>query len=157
MAKFPLKIFLGRHKAMPTSRSYIGQISHFDENEWKKPVYPPFLHFFFFCIFASFFWLWWMCFSRDGPASAPMKRWAHYWLLCFPLWQSFFIKLFDADLLCEFIQTFLEIAWRDLFVIALFFNFKTQAGVHVTDAVIKSVEKYISSSFKDIFRENFAK
>ena len=28
-------------------------------------------------------------------------------LLCFPFWQSYFIKLFDADLQCEFIRTFL--------------------------------------------------
>ena len=31
---------------------------------------------------------------------------AHYWLLCFPFWQSYFIKLFDAGLQCEFIWTF---------------------------------------------------
>ena len=31
---------------------------------------------------------------------------ANYWLLCFPFWQSYFIKLFDAGLQCEFIQTF---------------------------------------------------
>ena len=31
---------------------------------------------------------------------------AHYWLLCFPFWQSYFIKLFNARLQCEFIRTF---------------------------------------------------
>ena len=30
----------------------------------------------------------------------------HYWLLCYPFWQSYFIKLFNAGLLCEFIRTF---------------------------------------------------
>ena len=33
----------------------------------------------------------------------------HCWILCFPFWQSYFIKIFEAGLQCEFIRTFL---WR---------------------------------------------
>ena len=31
---------------------------------------------------------------------------AHYWILCLPFWQFYFIKLFDASVQCEFIWTF---------------------------------------------------
>ena len=40
---------------------------------------------------------------------AGITRSAHYWILCFPFWQSYFIKLFDGGLQCEFIWTFF---WR---------------------------------------------
>ena len=59
--------------------------------------------FFHSCLFFHVFCIFYygsVCFEHLGHFEH------HYWLLCFPFWQSYFIKLFDAGLQCEFIRTF---------------------------------------------------
>ena len=66
-----------------------------------------FIHFF---LFVAFFYFW--VFLQISERIS-----AHYWLLSFPFWQSYFIKLFDGGLQCIFIPTFFLISP----VICLFF------------------------------------
>ena len=61
------------------------------------------------CVCLLCFWLFWAS--------------AHYWLLCFLFWQSYFIKLFDAGIQCESIRTFIYnstwIIYKNWFSIAI--------------------------------------
>ena len=81
-------------------------------------LYPPFLflHLFICYFFPSFSFVS-FCFHVFFPngftnrfTNGFLNGSAHYWLLSFLFWQSYFIKLFDGGLKCEFIRTFFSIS-----------------------------------------------
>ena len=112
------RLILGQHKAMPTSK-FLKKMG-VEISPFALKVFIILFVFTFFFLGLDFFWL-----------SSKYHRWTdlddrHYWtrmvlgrsgwfwmdtdrpgILCFPLWQSYFIKLFNADLQCEVIRTFL--------------------------------------------------
>ena len=75
---------------------------------WKKFPFCVYLKiksfillFCFLCLFSSIFL--WTDPDRTGWTRTDPE--SHYWLLCFNFWQSYFIKLFDGGIQCEFIRT----------------------------------------------------
>ena len=65
-----------------------------------------------------------ICFSCVFPDGSKVK-------LCFPIWKSGFIKLFNGDLQCEFTQTFFYVFL--LWVLALPITIEVRKILNVTN------------------------
>ena len=106
-------IFLDRHMAWRSHNSFFVFVS----------FYLLFISVFFFrvfflsCLFSFLSFFFHVFFLNGFPNRFPnrflngfpnrfLNGSAHYWLLSFLFWQSYFIKLFDGELQCKFIWTF---------------------------------------------------
>ena len=103
---------LGWHKSY-AGHIILGLMPTFYENHLSLLFSFLFLHLFYVFFYVLAFYVFFSCqlasarVSLHQLASARISRSAHHWLLRFLFRHSYFVKLFDAGLQCEFIWTFL--------------------------------------------------
>ena len=99
--------FLDRHYVWRSHDPVAGIWSNFF---WGLIVFRlPFYGVFHFCVFFSS-----RLFSDILFSDYFMEQLGQTRLLCFPLWQSNFFKLFNGGLQYKFIQTFFEVKWWEI-------------------------------------------